>query len=100
MTAAPDEPTRAALRAWLGDIRALRAARPPDLTPYEKSIAAATGLTDPLDLAEVEELMRSGGDLCGLDDLAPAEFGAAARRALADALVIGAVLGTVTIEQG
>jgi hypothetical protein len=88
----------AALRGHSAYVRAARAALPARLSPYEELICAVTGLTDPRDLAEVEDVMRTG--LSGLDGLTPAEFAALAAEAHATCLAIGAALGTVTIEEG
>jgi hypothetical protein len=97
MTAAAQEPRElAALRAHIAQVRADRAALPPELTSYEQEIAAATGLTSPGDLAEVEAVMRDGRT--GLDDLAPDEFAALAVLAYAGCRAARLLLGTVTIE--
>jgi hypothetical protein len=98
MTAAVQEPRElAALRAYIAQVRADRAARPAQLSSYEQAIAAATGLTSPEDLAEVEDVMRDGRT--GLDDLTPEQFAALAVLAYARCLAIGMLLGTVTIER-
>jgi hypothetical protein len=88
----------AALRKHFTHVRACRASLPGRLSPYEELISVATGLTGPGDLAEVEDVMRTGRS--GLDDLTPAVFAALAAEAHATWLAIRAALGTVTIEEG
>jgi len=68
---------QAALCYYVERVRADGRADPRPLSPSGRGIAAATGLTDPGDLAVVEDMMRA--DRTSLDDLTPRAFAALAR---------------------